>query len=866
MYSRPLIQCTFFCHAEFCKAAFHAAFWLLLLQPLLGRVLIAISPQDEAPANEAGIAYYENHIRPLLFQHCYSCHSATQQKREGDLWLDSPEAWLKGGDQGAAVVPGDVDASLLIRAVRYQDASLQMPPAAPLPPDQIAKLEKWIALGAPAPVDATPSGLLSPSDPIAGKEHWAFQPLRKAEDFGEFPDQTTASPIDSQLQRGQVQENIQSVGPAPPNVLIRRVSLLLTGLPPSAAEIEAFQSDPSPARYETLVDRLLSSPRFGERWGRHWLDLARYADSNGSDENFLFREAWRYRNWVFAAMNQDMPFDQFTTQQIAGDLLPFENIEQRDQQRIATGYLLLGPKVLLGNDPENQKMEIADEQIDTIGRTFFAQTLGCARCHNHKFDPIPTNDYYALAGIFTSTQVMEQRFMLNEQRVMEQLVGLGETGIDVDNAYEQYWRDRPKLGEQKTKATEALEALKKNEEAVFQSIVSSHATAISPAANETSRTIEERIVAQQKLVDELTKAWNEPPGIPPRAMISSDRDQPNDEATRIAGQFNKKGDVVPRGFLTVLNDSPRTLPPQSSGRLELAQWITNGSERSGQLTARVMANRIWYHLMGRGLVRTVDNFGRTGETPSHPELLDHLARELLDHDWSLKHLIRHIVLSDAFQRSSEYHEYNYSQDPDNTLYWRYNRRRLDPEAFRDSTLLVAGTLDNNVYLSTVDYLGDQATAVGPNTVRRRTDFPCRSVYLPVIRNDLPEIFEILDFTDPQVATGMRRQTIVPTQGLFLLNDDALMTAATHVAKRIRTQGKDETVEQLKLLYQTIVGLPASEAELKSLQDAYGTLLLPQPNSQVAQSQTSGETNDPSERALMILAHALFASSRFQFIE
>jgi Protein of unknown function (DUF1549)/Protein of unknown function (DUF1553)/Planctomycete cytochrome C len=843
------------------------------LSSILASVLWLIAssmPVAAEQPDDSEIAYFETHIRPILFHNCYSCHSDAQAKSEGHLVLDSRAGWLRGGDQGAAVVPKDLEASLLVRAVRYNDSSLQMPPVAPLSAEQIAKLEHWIMLGAPAPEQVRAAEMITPSDPVAGKQHWAFQPLRTGRDANPNSEPHWTNPIDHWLQVKLDREQLQAVSPAQPNALIRRLLFVLHGLPPTPTEVEEFESEESVDGYEQTVDRLLASPRFGERWGRHWLDLARYADSNGSDENFLFREAWRYRNWVFDAFNQDMPFDQFTTLQLAGDQLPFENSLQRDEQRIATGFLLLGPKVLLGNNPDNQKMEIADEQIDTIGRVYFAQTLGCARCHDHKFDPVPTKDYYALAGIFTSTQVMEQRYMLGEQRVMEQLIGLGDNGAELDAAYEQYWRDRPQLGENKGKATEALEALKKPDEAAFQSVATNHAKAVASEAAETSRTIEERIAAQQKLVDEFNKAWKEPPPIPLRAMISSDRESPKDEQIRIAGQFNKPGEAVPRGFLTVLSGGgPLSLPEKSSGRLELARWITDRNQASGQLAARVLANRIWYHLMGRGIVRTVDNFGRTGETPAHPELLDYLAQELIDHNWSIKHLIRQIVLSDAFRRGSEFHAENYTRDPENISFWRYNRRRLDPEAFRDSTLAVAGMLDTNTYPSTVNYLGDQATAVGANKVRRRTDFPCRSVYLPVIRNDLPELFEILDFTDPQVATGMRRQTMVPTQGLFMLNDEQVMDAAVKVAELASANSSQDPQLRIAWLYRQIIGQPVAQRDLAVLISSYNNLLQ-SPNiveqlSSIVPSLPETAA-DPQLSALSVIAHALFASSRFQFIE
>ena len=258
--------------------------------------------------------------------------------------------------------------------------------------------------------------------------------------------------------------NLTPAEDADRRTLIRRVYFQLIGLPPTPEQVTAFLNDDDPDAYERLVDQLLNSPQFGQRWGRHWLDLARYADSNGLDENFLFREAWRYRNWVIDAVNADLPFDRFLPEQIAGDLLPFESIEQRDRQRIAAGFLVVGPKVLLGSDPNQRRMDVADEQLDTIGRAVLGQTLGCARCHDHKFDPVPTADYYALAGILTSTQVMERRYMLGEQRVMERLVGLGSDGEQLNAAYEKYWRERPQLQKQQKQAKSALELLEKGDD------------------------------------------------------------------------------------------------------------------------------------------------------------------------------------------------------------------------------------------------------------------------------------------------------------------------------------------------------------------------------------------------------------------
>ena len=702
------------------------------------------------------------------------------------------------------------------------------------------------------------SDVVEPSRQIAvdllesGRDHWAFQPLTWQSPG--FSTDGNVSTIDTFIGARLQSEGLASVSPADPSDLVRRLYVQLTGLPPSDDERQSFIDHPSESALEGLVDRLLSSPQFGERWGRHWLDLARYADSNGLDENFLFREAWRYRNWVVQAMNDDMPFNRFLLEQIAGDLLPFDSIEQRDQQRIASGFLVIGPKVLLGVNPNKQRMDVADEQIDTIGRSVLGLTLGCARCHDHKFEPVPTEDYYALAGIFTSTRVMQQRHMLGQQRVMEQLVGLGEKGDELNAAYEKYWRERPKVVESKKQAESALEFLEKQDEAELDKLAEKHPRALSEQSKDKSRNFEERIRFQKEWIASFADILKHPPGIPPRAMVPTDVDEPKDEPVRRAGQFDKPENQVPRGFLRVVGKAEARIPEGESGRLELARWLTDVEGGAGRLTARVFANRIWHHLIGRGLVRTVDNFGRTGEPPSHPELLDYLATRLIESGWSTKALVREIVLSRTFGLSTAHDPKAHAIDPDNALLWRAHRRRLDPESLRDAMLTAAGRLDLTPMQSSVWYLGDQATAVGDNKNRRRTDFPNRSLYLPAIRNDLPEILDVFDFADPHATTGARPQTTVAIQALYLLNDDMVMDLSKAAAQRFL---KEEASTRLNRLYETMFQRTPVESELKPFQDF------------INQTQTrleSDEAENPELEAWSALCHAMFSMSRFQFLD
>ena len=814
---------------------------------------------DHHLADAKGVEYFETHIRPLLAKRCYSCHSAEADKREGDLTLDSKSGWQRGGDQGAAIVPGDVQASLLLQAVRYE-GDLQMPPNQRLSDEAIEMLNHWVRIGAPDPRDNSAIEVqptINAADPIAGRNHWAFQPLAESAIPPVADSNWANSNIDRFILAKLQAENLHPVEDADRREFARRVYFQLIGLPPTTAELNAFLQDERPDAYERLVDGLLESPHFGERWGRHWLDLARYADSNGLDENFLFREAWRYRNWVIDAINSDMPYPRFVTEQIAGDLLPFEQIEQRDHQRIAAGFLVVGPKVLLGNDPKKQRMEVADEQLDTIGRTFLGQTLGCARCHDHKFDPIPTADYYALAGILTSTNVMERRHMLGQQRVMERLVGLGAKGNEQDDAYEAYWRARPQLKQKQQNAKSAMKLLEKGDEDGFTNFAAKHREAVAADAIDSKKSTPERLAAQQKLIQELDQAMAHPPSIPARAMIPGDRDQPMDEAIRLAGQFDRPGDQIPRGFLQVIGNGGYSIPTGGSGRLELAAWLTDVEHGAGRLAARVLANRIWRHLMGRGIVRTVDNFGRTGESPTHPDLLDYLAHRLIESNWSIKQLIREIVLTRTFALSSRDDDSNHDIDPENLWMWRANRRRLDPESLRDAMLMAAAKLDVRPMDSSVWYLGDQATAVGANKNRRRTDFPNRSVYLPVIRNDLPEVFDVFDFADPHATTGMRPSTMVATQGLYFLNDELVLAASRSIAQRLfRCDETSEVDQRVSMMFRLILGVDATQQEQATTRSFIAA---------VKTKLVAAGQDDAELQAWAMACHALLASSRFQIL-
>jgi hypothetical protein len=807
-----------------------------------------------------GLESFERTIRPLLSRHCWSCHSLQTGKAEGGLRLDDRQSWLQGGDSGPAVVPGNIHDSLLLKAVRKSDPHLQMPPIGSLAAEQLTAIEHWISAGAPAPEGRLSGPQDNPADPVAGRSHWAWQTLTAPAIPQVTRHDWPRGPIDAFVLAELETRGLQPAEDAAPEIVLRRIAYQLTGLPPAPELVQRLRTGQLQTILPSIVDELLASREAAEHWARHWLDLARYADSNGLDENFLFREAWRYRNWVIDAFHENLPFDRFLLHQIAGDLLPWQSIEQRDRQRIAAGFLVVGPKVLLGVDPERQKMDIADEQLDTVCRAVLGQTLGCARCHDHKFDPFPTADYYAMAGIFTSTQVMQQRYMLGEQRVMERLVGLGADGETLNLAYEQYWRDRPSLQQKLQKAEATLKLLEAADWAAIAQRLSEDSASFAQTAADPEKTVTERLAAQQQHVSELKNLFENPPPIPPRAMMPADREMPADEFIRLAGRHADRGTQVPRGFAHVLLDQePPALPADSSGRIQFSTWLTDPQTRAGMLAARVQANRIWHHLLGMGLVTSVDNFGRTGEQPSHPQLLDYLARRLLDNGWSQRELIREIVLTRTFGLNSRTSDgVLEQQDPANRLFARGRRRRLDAESLRDSVLLASGQLDRQPVQSTVSYLGDQATAVGSNPVRRKTDYLCRSIYLPVIRNDLPEIFEVFDFANPHLSTGARTGTSVPAQGLYFLNDVMVMDAAENAARSLLLEYPTSIDQQLIVhAFRRITGTdPTTQEEIAMQQFLEITR---------CELTASGAENSRL-KALGHLCHAVFGSSRFQYLD
>jgi len=575
-----------------------------LLLGLLACILAPPARAADSPAGEAAIKFFETKVRPILIEHCYKCHGPESDEGEGELRVDSLDALLRGGESGPAIVRGDPGRSLLIRAVRH-DGELSMPPKKKLAQHDIDALTAWVRMGSPWPEShenrkpAPDASRVTQWDEQARK-FWAFQVPRPQQPPAVVDSHWPRSPIDHFVLAKLEANGLRPAPPADKRTLLRRATFDLWGIPPSQEENDAFLRDESADAFERVVDRLLASPHYGERWGRHWLDLARYADSNGMDDNLAYTDAWRYRNYVIAAFNADKPYQRFVEEQLAGDVLGQSEPDRRDELLVATGFLAIGPKMLAEDDPVKQQMDIVDEQLDTTCRTFMALTMGCARCHDHKFDPFRIADYYSLAGIFKSTQTM--------------------ISFRVDSK----WNSTALGGIKPALRLEDLEQ-----------IIDRHDNSL-VNGNPKRMSADER-AAHSKLLEDAKREY----AAIPKAMSVAEGSV-GDVEIFLRGNHLTRGPLAPRRFPTILaGTNQRPLDPTHSGRLELARWITSPQN---PLTARVIVNRVWRWHFGQGLVRSVDNFGKLGQLPSHPELLDWLATRLVADGWSLKRLHKRILL------------------------------------------------------------------------------------------------------------------------------------------------------------------------------------------------------------------------------
>ena len=686
------------------------------------------------------VAFFEQHVRPLLLKRCVSCHGP--QKREAGLRLDRADELFQRGDRGAVIKPNKPEESRLIRLIRGEDEDLAMPPAERLSKQEIKILTQWVRQGAVWPGYDNLRPQLSQHDEslftAEQRAYWAFQPISAV---GPLPleDGWITGPIDVFILSGLKEVALSPSPPADAPTRLRRMSFDLTGLPPTSAEIVAFVADDTPDAWQRMVDRKLASPAYGEKWGRHWLDVVRFAESAAHDGNNGYLHAWRYRDYVIDAINRDHPYNAFVIEQLAGDLLPQTGDVAIDlQQLVATGFLQVGPKPVVMRDKRQMLLDIADEQLSTTSIAFLGLTVGCARCHDHKFDPIPTKDYYSLAGIFMSTHVMH------------------------DMAADSMWIEPEVPG---------------------------------------------------------------PDGQVIRVMAVQDQPTAANLRIHLRGNYRTLGDEAPRRFLQIVaGDNHRAIETTGSGRLELARWIAN---KRNPLTARVLVNRMWQRHFGRGIVASADDFGVRGEPPTHPKLLDWLAGELMHRDWSTKAIQRLLLQSATYQQSASVsNRMAATLDTDNRLLWHMPRRRLSAEELRDSMLFASQILDRqmggtlftsgysfnrpDVKLSVVD-IGD------PDNYEPFRQ-PRRSVYLPVIRNQMHPMLALFDTANEHIPVIQRTESIVAPQALFLMNSPFARQAAQRLALSTATL---PDALRIREIYLRLLGREPTRSEQEESRDYVG---------------------------------------------
>ena len=736
------------------RSALKVECWKLNVFFLFVLVLCSATAADLTPAQTQ---FFEIKIRPVLADNCYKCHSAQATKVKGGLWLDTREGSLKGGETGAAVVPGDLEKSLLIKAVRYTDPDLQMPPKdKKLSDAQIADLEAWVKMGAPDPRVATTA---QKNYKDSAKDHWAWQPLTKPAVPEVKGSAWCQSPVDNFIVAKLEEKGLKPNPIADKRTLIRRATFDLIGIPPTVEEVEAFIKDKSPDAFAKVVDRLLASPHYGERWGRHWLDVARYSDTKGmvkrQREDPHSPYAWTYRDYVIRSFNEDKPYNQFIIEQLAADKLPATRTNPTNLT--ALGFLTVGEHF------QGMANDIVNDRIDVVTKGFLGLTVTCARCHDHKFDPIPTRDYYSLHGIFSST--VEPPV----EKVIQRLPNTPE--------YQDYYKQRTDL-----------ERVKDEIEAKFQ-------VARKARDREAIKTLQRDL---RENATQTTRLEMTHPGAVMRAMSVQDSTRPHDSAVFIRGEAENKGPIVPRQFLEVLSGPVRNHFTNGSGRLQLAHAIVNPSD---PLPPRVMVNRIWQHHFGAGFVPTPDDFGIMSEPPSHPELLDYLSARFVEGGWSIKKIHRLIMLSSAYQQSSQDNPRYAQVDPFNRLLWRANIQRLEFESLRDSLLAIGGGLSESMYGRPVD-------------LERNLESTRRTIYGVVDRSDLLDAFVNFDFANPDMPSGRRYETTVPQQALFLMNSPVVVEQAKHL---VALKAFDECADdpgRIQFLYERIYQRPAGAEEIK----------------------------------------------------
>lgn len=871
---------------------------------------------------------FNRDISPILSNHCYECHGPDQQNVKGKLRLDSRAHMDKGGKSGKPLLtPGNPDQSELIARILSEDPDSQMPPPEknnPLSPEQTEKIRLWVKSGA------------------SYQSHWAYHPIEKPEIPKVQNRSWPANPIDYFVLHQLEKNDLAPAREADKRTLLRRVYLNLIGIPPTTEEMAQFLGDESGRAWMKVLEDLLGRHEFGQKWGRHWLDVVRYADSNGSDENHSYPHAHHYRNYVIDAFNQDLPFDRFIMEQLAGDLVA---PEKHSELITATGFLAIGTKILAEQDPVKKLADTVDEQIDTFSKTFLALTVSCARCHDHKFDQIPTTDYYALAGIFHSSSIhdgdvkdaqylkREMEFTKRKSEITQHLDSInhvltgnanensitsreaesfsrGNVTIDKDNYgkgigiisdpgggdnYAEYDLENYPAGTYMLELRYAALQSRPGKILLNSKVIADNALArvtggwmpenqkwhmegiihLQDGVNVlrfeskpnmshidkwritrlmgTSEEIEKLLNRRKDIESKLAQLTENAPS--PRKVMAVMDGKPHNSHVHIRGDFNNPGNEVPRsaplGF--GFREYPIT-PDSSSGRKQLAQWLAHPEN---PLTARVMVNRLWHWHFGRGIVDTPNNFGVKGGRPTHPELLDYLAWKLISSGWSLKAVHREIINSKTYRMASGItSEIAEKTDPENRFLWRQFRRRMDAEVFRDSILAVAGKLDTRLGGGEMKVVSANPS---PTDLVKNQNFyetsPRRSVYLPIVRSNIYDLFSLMDFPNSTVSIGKRNTTTIPTQALMMMNSPFFIDQAGHIAGMIAnvsdpSQDRNSFIHRL---YQHVLTRPPTEMELQWVSDFVSRFSDP-------------DVVDSQVEALQALAHTLIISDDFLYIQ
>ncbi|MFN0111745.1 MAG: PSD1 and planctomycete cytochrome C domain-containing protein [Blastocatellia bacterium] len=904
--------------------------------------------------------FFEKQIRPVLVANCAKCHNPKAQVAQLDL--TTAEGFARGGESGALINKEKPEESRLLKAISYDD-KLKMPPTGKMKADEISALTEWVKMGAPWPTAKT--GTVAEAKPAAPKstrefteeekKYWAYQPLAKPTAPKVKNQAWVKSPIDAFVLAKLEEKNLTPAPPADKLTLLRRATFDLTGLPPTETEIKDFLTDDSPKAFEKVVEQLLASPRYGEKWGRHWLDVARYADSTGNDEDHRYPHAWKYRDYVIESFNNNLPYDQFVREQIAGDLLPSKDGDEVNRRGIiATGFLALGPKAVAQQDKTKMLYDVYDEQVDVTSKAFLGLTLACARCHNHKFDALLTKDYYSMINVFASTrsfsnpdthvsgllekplvpkaeyekykaarsehQAKERRaqsdieeivdsvrepaakllaprmaeFMLaadkvysggakpeevaeqtklpvetlklwvnllkpadlTPQHLLEWRNAKSEKLAEAAQNYQRRfqtrlnewlaemakWRSREKVtqeGEKKSPSGKPM--FEAGDDRFFEAVYFAASGPFGVSAKDKSKFTEaqnQRLEQLQKEIDALKKSA---PAEPEMACAIEDG-APVAQKVFVRGDYNSPGEEAPKAFPAILTAFDTRPNFSGSGRLQLAEWMTQSEH---PLTSRVMTNRIWQWHFGEGLVRTPDNFGKMGERPSHPELLDFLSREFVKSGWSIKAMHRLIMLSNTYQMASLNPNLAGNADNDNRLLTRFNRRRLSVEELRDGLLAIEGSIDFTVGGSLQKGRGTDGEnnqgrlSLNPEKLKRRT------VYIPLRRANLPTLLNLFDFGDATTMGGKRQLTNVSTQALFWLNSEFLTDRSAAMAKSLladaalndsgrvesfylrvlnRKAGKEEVEQALKYVAAFKQKAPGETAEAKAWQSLCRVLM------------------------------------------